>query len=352
MMRKSKYCICPSGYEVASPRMVEALYTGCVPVLIKDHYVPPFSDVFNWKAFSVEIPNMKNILMGISSRQYIRMQRRGVTARRHFEVNLRPKRYNGYVLGSVGSDVVLERVNASRLYGYFEIVFKRQRHRNFARQHAARFAIFMPEQELGNDGAAAPDGGVEDWPGPVSTAVKIMKDRGANKTRARYGASKNGPKWIPKKQEESSRCDRHIPSLQELCLSILCENADAISSLEELTDLSLEVIGGTCSELRAVDLSSLRKLTDVSMGHLANGFCNLCNGGVKFVRENDRQRNIRFEALQSEAGKKLLQRSGKAPDDISSVVLVEKDRFVRDFVYENIADNRYNLFGRTDSCEI
>lgn len=37
-------------------------------------------------------------------------------------------------------------------------------------------------------------------------------------------------------------------------------------------------------------------------------------------------RIIRFEALQSEAGKKLLMRSGRAPDDISSVVLVEKDR--------------------------
>ncbi|KAK6124923.1 hypothetical protein DH2020_041334 [Rehmannia glutinosa] len=116
---------------------------------------------------------------------------------------------------------------------------------------------------------------------------------------------------------------------------------------------------------------------------LFDGVCNLCNGGVKFVRDNDRQRNIRFEALQSEAGKKLLQRSGRAPDDISSVVLVEKDRsyikseavlkimeyidlpfphlafflqivplFVRDFVYENIADNRYNFFGRSDSCDI
>jgi predicted DCC family thiol-disulfide oxidoreductase YuxK len=30
--------------------------------------------------------------------------------------------------------------------------------------------------------------------------------------------------------------------------------------------------------------------------------------------------------LQSESGRKLLQRSGRAPDDISSVVLVEKDR--------------------------
>ncbi|KAH6758744.1 putative thiol-disulfide oxidoreductase DCC [Perilla frutescens var. frutescens] len=116
---------------------------------------------------------------------------------------------------------------------------------------------------------------------------------------------------------------------------------------------------------------------------LFDGVCNLCNGGVKIVRDNDRRRNIRFEALQSESGKKLLQRSGRAPDDISSVVLVEKDRsyikseavmkimeyldlpfpqmaffiqfvplFVRDFVYDNIADNRYNIFGRSDSCDI
>ncbi|KAH6782076.1 putative thiol-disulfide oxidoreductase DCC [Perilla frutescens var. hirtella] len=116
---------------------------------------------------------------------------------------------------------------------------------------------------------------------------------------------------------------------------------------------------------------------------LFDGVCNLCNGGVKIVRDNDRRRNIRFEALQSESGKKLLQRSGRGPDDISSVVLVEKDRsyikseavmkimeyldlpfpqlaffiqfvplFVRDFVYDNIADNRYNIFGRSDSCDI
>ncbi|THG13605.1 hypothetical protein TEA_001272 [Camellia sinensis var. sinensis] len=93
--------------------------------------------------------------------------------------------------------------------------------------------------------------------------------------------------------------------------------------------------------------------------------------------------NIRFEALQSEAGKKLLRRSGRAPDDISSVVLVEKQRsyikseavlkimeyidlpfpqlaiflhfvplFIRDFVYDNVANNRYTFFGRSDSCEI
>ncbi|CAA7403174.1 unnamed protein product [Spirodela intermedia] len=116
---------------------------------------------------------------------------------------------------------------------------------------------------------------------------------------------------------------------------------------------------------------------------LFDGVCNMCNGGVRFVRGNDPNRRIRFEALQSEAGKMLLQRSGRAPDDISSVVLVEKDRsyikseavlrimeylrlpfpqlafflklaplFVRDFAYDNVANNRYAFFGRSDSCEL
>ncbi|KAK9153822.1 hypothetical protein Sjap_001302 [Stephania japonica] len=115
MMKKSRFCICPSGYEVASPRIVEALYSGCVPVLISDHYVAPFSDVLNWKAFSVvisvdDIPDLKKILKGISPRQYIRMQRRGVQVRRHFEVNSPPKRFD--VFNMILHSVWLRRLNA------------------------------------------------------------------------------------------------------------------------------------------------------------------------------------------------------------------------------------------------
>lgn len=114
MMRKSRFCICASGYEVASPRTVEALYMGCVPVLIKDHYVAPFSDVLNWKSFSVEIPvrdipALKSILAGISQSQYIRLQRRGLQVRRHFEVNLPPKRFD--VFHMILHSVWLRRLN-------------------------------------------------------------------------------------------------------------------------------------------------------------------------------------------------------------------------------------------------
>ncbi|XP_047326351.1 probable glycosyltransferase At5g03795 [Impatiens glandulifera] len=114
MMRKSKYCICPSGYEVASPRMVEAIYMGCVPVLIKDNYTVPFSDVLNWKTFSVIIPSenildLKKILMSIPRDQYEIMQKRGLQLRRHFEVNTPPKRYD--VFHMILHSIWLRRLN-------------------------------------------------------------------------------------------------------------------------------------------------------------------------------------------------------------------------------------------------
>ncbi|CAI5537538.1 unnamed protein product [Closterium sp. Naga37s-1] len=58
---------------------------------------------------------------------------------------------------------------------------------------------------------------------------------------------------------------------------------------------------------------------------LYDGVCNMCNGGVNFALDAYPQGRLRFAALQSEAGRSLLARSGRSPEDISSIVLVERD---------------------------
>lgn len=99
LMKKSRYCLCPSGYEVASPRIAEAIYSECVPVIISKDYTLPFSDVLNWTSFSVqvplsEIPNLKTILQSISVNRYVEMQSKLKQVQRHFTINQPPKPYD------------------------------------------------------------------------------------------------------------------------------------------------------------------------------------------------------------------------------------------------------------------
>jgi len=128
MMKKSKYCICPSGHEVASPRIAEAIYAECVPVLISQHYIFPFSDVLNWDSFTIqvpvsEIPNLKNILEGIPEDQYLRMQERVRQVQRHFVVNNPPRRYD--VFHMIIHSIWLRRLNV-RFPGWLTVVAKCQ----------------------------------------------------------------------------------------------------------------------------------------------------------------------------------------------------------------------------------
>uniref|UniRef100_A0A804PDC0 RING-type domain-containing protein n=1 Tax=Zea mays TaxID=4577 RepID=A0A804PDC0_MAIZE len=72
--------------------------------------------------------------------------------------------------------------------------------------------------------------------------------------------------------------------------------------------------------------------------------CNLCNGGIRFVRDKHPNRSIRDMPLQIESRRELLQRSGRSPDGISSVILVEKDRsFIKSKVVIRIMEY-LNLF--------
>ncbi|XP_002967425.2 probable glycosyltransferase At5g03795 [Selaginella moellendorffii] len=88
-MKSSKFCICAMGFEVNSPRIVESIYYDCVPVLIADNFVLPFSDVLNWGSFSLtvsekDVPRLKELLLAVSEDRYRKMQSRLKKVRKHF----------------------------------------------------------------------------------------------------------------------------------------------------------------------------------------------------------------------------------------------------------------------------
>jgi predicted DCC family thiol-disulfide oxidoreductase YuxK len=114
---------------------------------------------------------------------------------------------------------------------------------------------------------------------------------------------------------------------------------------------------------------------------LFDGICNLCNGSVLFVLEREKSPIFQFASIQSETGKELLKRCGLPPDYNRAVVLIDNEKFylgstaalkigqglrfpwsmlsstgflvpkfIRDWIYSLIAKNRYEWFGKRDTC--
>ncbi|XP_057969009.1 probable glycosyltransferase At3g07620 isoform X2 [Malania oleifera] len=114
-MRSSKYCISARGTSVHTPRVVEAIFYECVPVIISDNYVPPFFEVLDWETYAVfilqkDIPNLRNILLSISEEKYLAMQQRVRMVQRHFLWHKSPVKYDLFhmVLHSVWFSRVLQ----------------------------------------------------------------------------------------------------------------------------------------------------------------------------------------------------------------------------------------------------
>lgn len=126
-----------------------------------------------------------------------------------------------------------------------------ERFRDTARQNASRFAHFNTQEEEDDilsieaeseiPSEEPEEKGVEDWPGPFSTAMKIIRDRAAN-LNVRQGSSSSDKvqslqiKWVPQKGKGKD-CSKRLPSsLLDMSLRVLVDNADAIASLAHVPD--------------------------------------------------------------------------------------------------------------------
>lgn len=114
---------------------------------------------------------------------------------------------------------------------------------------------------------------------------------------------------------------------------------------------------------------------------LFDGVCNLCNGFVNFLIDQDKNNQFKFASLQSDFGEKVLLENNLQTDDYQSVIALENGKlftksaavfkiierlpnwrwmrvfkvlplFILDVFYGFIARNRYRIFGKRDSCRL
>jgi hypothetical protein len=55
-LRGSQFCLFLRGHRAWSPRLMDAVWAGCVPVIISDHYDLPLQGLVDWRRMSVIVP--------------------------------------------------------------------------------------------------------------------------------------------------------------------------------------------------------------------------------------------------------------------------------------------------------
>ena len=69
-LKTTKFCLCARGNKAWSPRLMDALWFGCIPVLIADHYIPPLTELLDWRNISVVVPESQVYLFLFYSPSY------------------------------------------------------------------------------------------------------------------------------------------------------------------------------------------------------------------------------------------------------------------------------------------
>ena len=116
---------------------------------------------------------------------------------------------------------------------------------------------------------------------------------------------------------------------------------------------------------------------------LFDGVCNLCNSSVQYVIKHDKKNLFMFTALQSDIGQEIIKNHKIDTSKIDSILLYTPEKgidykstaalkiaqqlgfpqnlmsvffiipaFIRNWVYDYIAKNRYKWYGKKDACMI
>ncbi len=115
---------------------------------------------------------------------------------------------------------------------------------------------------------------------------------------------------------------------------------------------------------------------------LFDGYCNFCNSSVQFILKHEKTPDIKFCSLKSDVGIALLNKFHLNTTTIDSMVYIEHTiayiksdaalrlskqlngiyplaygfiiipKFIRNWVYDFIAKNRYKWFGKSISCYV
>ena len=86
-MSLSDFCLVPMGSTSWTLRLYDALFLGCVPVILSDHIALPFEERIDWSKLAIKWPQadaerLPSFLLGLSQEQ-IRVKRRAILAARH-----------------------------------------------------------------------------------------------------------------------------------------------------------------------------------------------------------------------------------------------------------------------------
>ena len=115
---------------------------------------------------------------------------------------------------------------------------------------------------------------------------------------------------------------------------------------------------------------------------LFDGVCNLCNAAVQYVLKKNHQKDISFASLQSSFSSQILSENNLDTKSLKTVIYIKDKellskssaflalmndlggmhklllifyvvpRFLRDAMYDLVANNRYAVFGKKNECYI